>query len=440
MKTLFAKILLWFVACAVLAVTGFFAVSALVESGARRGSEPHLRVLRFHGGEALHAYEEGGPAAVSALLDRMRAAYDFTPLLTGPEGRDLAGSGRDFGPLVERARRNRVFFDLARRALVLALPLDGRDGPYWFFLVLPREHFGFWPRMRRFLMLPHLWVLGSILLLSYILARHLTRPILELRAAAERLGSGDLTARVSTERRDELGDLARGFNRMADRVQHAVTAQQQLVQDVSHELRSPLSRLGVAIELARQDPAQLDRVAREAGRLNELVGELLALSRDRLRPETVDLAVLLGLLVDGARIEADRRPCRLLLDAQPGLVLTADPELLRRAVENVLRNAIRHTPPESEVRVAARLTGPSVEITVQDAGPGVPEGALPRLFDPFFRVETDRDRTTGGAGLGLAIARRAVELHGGTIQAANTHPGLRVTMVIPPADHSARVK
>jgi len=274
-------------------------------------------------------------------------------------------------------------------------------------------------------------VVGSVLVLSYALARHLTRPLVELRAATDRLGAGDLAARVVSTRQAEMGELARSFDQMGDRVQRAVTAQKQLLQDVSHELRSPLSRLGVAVEMARTDPAQLDRVAREAGRLNTLVSELLALSRDQVRTALVELSELLAGVVDDNQIEAGARPCRLLLDAPAGLRVRADPELLRRAVENVLRNGIRYAAPDTEVRLTARRAGVRMEITVQDAGPGVPDNALGQIFAPFYRVEPDRDRSTGGAGLGLPIARRAVELHGGVISAANTRPGLRVTISLP---------
>jgi len=273
-----------------------------------------------------------------------------------------------------------------------------------------------------------------MLLLSYALARHITKPILELRSAAERLGQGDFGARVRSTRSDELGELGRTFDKMAERIEHSVTAQRQLLQDVSHELRSPLSRLGVALELARSSPepaASLDRVEREAARLNELVAELLAMTRDELRTSEVNLAGLLGAIVDDAQIEAEARNCRVALDEVPDIDLEADPKLLWRAVENITRNAIHYTAPGTTVHVGARQRGGQIEISVQDAGPGVPDDAVHRIFDAFFRVDRDRDRSTGGVGLGLSIARRAVEMHGGTIRAVNTHPGLRVVLSLP---------
>jgi two-component system sensor histidine kinase CpxA len=217
---------------------------------------------------------------------------------------------------------------------------------------------------------------------------------------------------------------------MAARIQSLVEAQRRLLADVSHELRSPLTRLNLAVELARKAPeASLDRIAREAARLNELVGEVLDLSRAEANParERVELRTLVEQLVEDARVEAEPRGVRLELRAEE-CVVTGDPELLRRAVENVLRNAIRYAPEGSAVEVAVTAQG---GVRIRDYGPGAPEAELGRLFEPFYRVERDRDRASGGAGLGLAIARRAVALHGGTIAAENAGPGLAVTLRIP---------
>jgi signal transduction histidine kinase len=434
MRTLFARILLWFLATATIAVLGFVAVSARLGSYSPRAREPLLRAARFLAGEAVNNYEEGGRAAVTDLLARIESTYNFRGALTDSEGRSLSEPPQDFRPLVERAKQRRVFLDRSRDAIVYASPVQGRRGSYWFFLLLPRRLFGFWSYVRRALEPWHLWVFGCIVLLSYVLARQLTKPVLQLRAAAERLGRGDFQARVRSNRSDELGELARTFDSMAERIEHAVTAQRQLLQDVSHELRSPLSRLSVAVELTRtsKNPAEaLDRVEREAQKLNALVGELLAMTRDELRTSAVNLRRLLSEVVEEVEIEAQARGCRVVLDGTPEILLNADARLLKRAVENVTRNAVHYTAPGTDVHVGAQQRDGRVEITVQDAGPGVPEESLPRLFDAFYRVERDRDRSTGGVGLGLSIARRAVELHGGRISACNTHPGLRVVLSLP---------
>jgi two-component system sensor histidine kinase CpxA len=181
--------------------------------------------------------------------------------------------------------------------------------------------------------------------------------------------------------------------------------------------------------------SHLDRIQKEADRLNALVGELLQVTRaegdaSRLRSQTVALDELIETIVEDGRLEAEARGCGIVLDASP-LSIAGDPELLRRAVENVIRNAIRYSPSGKNVEVTLSRSADGAAIHVRDYGPGVPEESLTRLFDAFYRVEPDRDRASGGVGLGLAIARRAVELHHGAVTAQNAHPGLRVTIELP---------
>ena len=182
----------------------------------------------------------------------------------------------------------------------------------------------------------------------------------------------------------------------------------------------------------------LDRIQKEADRLNELVAELLQVTRVEGDPsmqknETIRLDELLGDLVYDSLLEAKAKECTLLLKAPAAVTLTGDEELTRRAIENVVRNAIRYAPQGTAVEIDLRKAGDMAEIAVRDYGPGVPDEALPRIFDPFYRVDSDRNRASGGLGLGLAIARRAVELHGGKLRAENAHPGLLVTIELPVA-------
>jgi signal transduction histidine kinase len=257
----------------------------------------------------------------------------------------------------------------------------------------------------------------------------------------ERFGSGDLSARVGSTRQDELGHLARTFDWMANRIETLVAAERRLLLDISHELRSPLARLGVAVELARSGEnldAALNRIQKESDRLNGLVGQLLQVTRaegdpSSLRRHPVQLDQLVQQLVDDSLIEAAAHGCQVKFENREPVRVEGDAELLRRAVENVIRNAIRHSPRETAVEVSlARNNGKAV-VDVRDHGPGVPEEALPRLFDAFYRVESDRDRSSGGIGLGLSIARRAIELHQGAIRAKNAQPGLEVEMELPVA-------
>lgn len=268
------------------------------------------------------------------------------------------------------------------------------------------------------------------------LARYLAAPVRRLRAATQGLARGDLGARVGpalARRRDELGGLGRDFDRMAERLQEVIESQQRLLRDVSHELRSPLARLQAALGLARQRSGELaaeelDRIEREAERLNDLIAQVLSLTRlsagvDQIRRESVDLAALLETIAEDAGFEAAQRARHVALRVDEAVTIDGDPELLHRAIENVVRNAVRHTDEGTTVELTLRREGADAVVNVRDRGPGTSEDALGRIFDPFFRASEARDRASGGHGLGLAIARRAVELHGGGIGAVNAPEG-----------------
>ncbi len=293
---------------------------------------------------------------------------------------------------------------------------------------------------------PRLAVLAAMIgLLSFLLARYLSSPVGALRRATQQLSGGDLSARVGgrvVRRRDEIGDLARDFDTMAGQMESLVGSQQRLLRDVSHELRSPLARLRVALELARDRAGaaargSIDRMEREATRIDELIGQLLLLERLAAgEPDgektTFALAELLGEVVDDASFEASAGGRAVKVEADAEAVVVGYPALLRSAIDNVLRNAIRHAPEASVIDVVLTLDGRSAEIAVRDCGPGVPEEHLHSLFEPFTRVADARERSSGGSGLGLAIARRAVELHRGGVSARN-HPdgGLEVVLRFP---------
>ncbi len=305
----------------------------------------------------------------------------------------------------------------------------------------PRPGLAPWESLQYFLWLPLL-----IGVLCYLLAVHLAAPLRGLRRVLEKFGRGDLAVRFHLARRDEIGELAQAFNRMADQITTLLSAERRLLQDVSHELRSPLARLGFAVELAKTSPdreAALGRIHKEADRLNHLVDELLQLTRAEGDPsarnlQAVDLGTLLRELVADCSLEADAQGCRLTLSGQRSVVVTGERELLRRACENILRNAIRHAPAASAVELELSRHDDHATITIRDHGPGVPRPALSEIFKPFYRVEGDRDRSSGGVGLGLAIARRAIELHQGTVTAFNADPGLVVALELPcAADRSS---
>lgn len=283
------------------------------------------------------------------------------------------------------------------------------------------------------------------LIFAALLAWYVARPIRNLRAAFETAADGRLEQRLAPtmgRRRDELADLGRDFDRMASRLKSLMDSQRRLLHDVSHELRSPLARLQAAIGLVRQQPERIDdfvaRIERESGRMDTLVSELLTLSRleagmaGRL-DESVDLGELLADVVDDARFEAAARDCLVEFNESEGAWIQGNAELLHRAIENIVRNAVKHTPPGSRVDVDIAPAGERVIVRVIDAGPGVDEADLQAIFAPFFRGSaTKPENSPDGHGLGLAISQRVVAAHGGTITAANRDGGgLIVTLSLP---------
>jgi two-component system, OmpR family, sensor histidine kinase CpxA len=285
----------------------------------------------------------------------------------------------------------------------------------------------------------------------FLLAHYLVQPILRLRRATQAVAAGDLSARAGEavgERKDEIGDLVRDFDRMAGRIEALVQSQKQLLRDISHDLRSPLQRLRMAVGLARRESSastQLDRIEREAVRINELVEQVLTLARlenaaTQLPMASVSLQAIVNDVVSDASYEAERLECSVKVEAREQTQINGNRELLHSAVENVVRNAIHHSPPHTEVKVTLLGNDGVIRVRVEDQGPGVPEGALSRLFEPFFRVDESRG-TTNGFGLGLAIAARAVAVHGGSIKAHNLQPhGLQVEIHLPTANPGTRSK
>jgi len=432
MRSLFAKILLWFWFSLAITVVGSAFISALnVNENDSDERSPVARLVRFQLEEATSAYEIGGRPALQSFLDTLHRVYDASGVLTDENGRDLL-TNQDRSDLIRHVRR-RVLYQIFRTGdSTVARASD--DGRYWFFFIVPRAHVGSW-----FLQPEHVFVMGMAVLLCYWLAFHLTHPVRQLQKAVERFGRGDLSARAASVRRDELGQLARTFDRMAGRLETLLAAERRLLLDISHELRSPLARLGVAIELARSGDnteAALNRIQKEADRLNALVGQLLQVTRAEgdpgsLRRDPVRLDQLVQLLVDESAIEAAAHGCTLHYENGAPVTVSGDPELLRRAVENVIRNAIRYSPRDAAVEVNLARKDARAIVEIRDCGPGVPANAISRIFDPFYRVESDRNRSSGGIGLGLSIARRAIELHQGNIRARNANPGLEIQLDLP---------
>lgn len=283
--------------------------------------------------------------------------------------------------------------------------------------------------------------LGMSALVCFALTWYLTRPISQLQKATQAFARGDLTARAQPslgKRQDEFADLAEDFDLMAERIERIIQSQKRLLSDVSHELRSPLTRMQIAASLAQKTASpgskgHIDRIELEVQRLDEMIGELLqmaALERGHINEDRANFMLndLLDIIVEDARFEAEAHNKTVDYYSDHEIAFNGYYSLLARAIENVLRNAIRHTPDDTCVTVSTSETQFGIEIKVCDSGYGVSEEHLEKIFDAFYRPTDARERTSGGAGLGLAIAKRGIEANGGKITAYN-QPGSGLCVV-----------
>jgi signal transduction histidine kinase len=445
-RTLFLKIFLGFGTVVFTVIFGTFLVIQLNRH--EPPSRPRISLdpaIIGNATDAAEIFEREGRNGLIAYLDRLQYESNIRALLFNKQIEELSG---------RRMPANAPM--LATKAFETRLPEQGftgnnplfsravttsRGGEYALVAeILPR------PPPESFFH-PIMHVLAVTLtggLFCYWLARHLTSPVEKLRAATQELAGGNLSVRVLPtmgKRRDELASLSADFDLMAEKIETLINSQRRLLGDISHELRSPLARLNVALELARQragaDAASaLERIQHEAENLNEMIGQLLTLTRlesgaEGLRKTPFDLVKLVGAITDDAQFEAASRNRAVRLKTSSHCTIVGNEPLLRRAIENVVRNAVQYTAPGTEVEVELNCSRSAV-ITIRDHGPGVPENALREIFRPFYRVDDARDREAGGVGLGLAIADRAVRLHNGSLEAANAATdGLVVTIRLP---------
>jgi len=437
----------WLAIVLILVGTVTVAVSAAIQ---RREEQPWVQRGQLFG-QAAAAFESGGPDALREWLDDIATDPAFKrTYVVGPTGRDLLNRPLPHNLLVPVDARTKHGQKTVRSGAIApvdgALVLVSPDGSTYHVIVGPlHEH----PPLFGELELPAVAAatLAIALVVStvicFFLTRHLVGPIDRLRQATREMAAGNLSVRMLPRlkgRQDDLRLLAADFDAMAERVQTLLESKQQLLRDVSHELRSPLTRLQLALSLARREDGgverQLTRIACEADRLEQLIARILKLVRLE-RPASafqgipIDVGRLLETIARDVAIEAEARSCTVSLHADAGLEVAGDPELLRSAFENVIRNAVRYGPSGSAVVVTAGRRD-WIEVTVRDHGPGVPEKDLKLIFEPFYRVDAARDRAGGGEGLGLAIAARALVVHGGSIDAHNVPDGgLEVAMRLP---------
>jgi two-component system, OmpR family, sensor kinase len=443
MHSLFLRIFTLFWAAMALIVGGSIAITFTI--AAREYEAPELQRRPSVAIQASDVLVHGGIGALGKWLDANKNSMpDRDVFIIGPDGADILGRR-----LPESAARRLEFFNRDEfvnrsgnfRPNRAAPQILGTDGSVYTVLLVPRR-----PSIFGALSLPgiSLTILGIALVVSALaswwLAQHFSAPIRRIQEGARALASENLGIRVSAGlegRRDELAVLARDFDAMADQLRANRAATTQLLRDISHELRSPLARMRVALGLARQPPAdltrQLDRLEREIERLDSLISQVLKLARLHgsdapFAREAFDLDEVIEEVVRDANFEGAVKNCSVRLDGAVLGAVNGNRDLVRSAIENVLRNAVRYSPPDAPVEVSVARAGAGAGILIRDHGPG----DLARIFEPFYRVAESRDRDTGGEGIGLAITAQVMKAHGGSATAANgPGGGLEVRLSLP---------
>ena len=411
--------------------------------------QPERRLVPTLADLAVRRYEDGGQPALRALLDQSALPHRANYWLLDANGRELSGRPmpQEIGDYVQRALRHEGMVRPDEAVFVVA-PATTVRGTYLFIgEFIP-------PGLSERVPGDIIWVLklGTIIsaLMCLVIAHYLSKPIERLRNATNELARGNLDIRVGAtigRRSDEIADLVRDFDSMAGELRNQIQSERNLLSGVSHELRSPIARMRLALALARtadrpERDEMLDRIEQDAIQLDSMLDRILTVARlenGQYKPrfESLSLNDLIDEVLDDARFEAAATGATVNYTDDALLEVNGDPGLLRSAIENVVRNAIFYSGQDGTIDVGLRLDDGYATITVSDNGKGVPDDALPLLFKPFYRVDDSRGTNTGGMGLGLAIVRNAVAVHGGSVSARNVSPhGLEVELRLPVAGSS----
>ena len=407
---------------------------------------------------AAKTFEEQGPAGLQQLLDSLSLNKRSRFWLVDTSGREL--TGRAVPDNIYRnaaAAENNEGLYHSYEANVLAARATTPRGQYVLIAELTP------PPIRERVPGDILWTLklGTLIsaVLCLLIAHYLTKPIEKLRDATHELAKGNLDIRAGENlgnRQDEIADLVRDFDSMAGELRNQIQSERNLLSGVSHELRSPIARMRLALTIARtaREPERkemLDRLEQDAVQLDSMLEQILTVARlesGQLQPkfELITLNDVIDDVLHDANFEAVATGAKITYAGTPDIKVTGDVGLLHSAIENLVRNAMFYSGQQGQIDVRLVMSAGSAVITVADNGPGVPEAALPLLFKPFYRVDDSRGTTTGGMGLGLAIVRNAVAVHGGTAVARNIVPhGLEVELRLPvtptpPARRSAEFR
>ena len=449
---LFLKIFLWYLVTVAMmfGVMVFVTRTFQTEPAFSRWQRSARNQMAFYTATATQIQAAGGDDALRTFLARLSENGSIRDVLVlQSDGKVLYGDqniAADFSHVIAVAREigqtdievNGTDPAVGATEMTLA---DGRRTMLairWEPPRMPSFFFDSWAGYMRLVGL-----LVTAVIVCFALSWYLSWPLGKLREATRKLANGDLSSRVARRvgrRRDEFADLAKDFDNMAARMESLIDSQQILTRDISHELRSPLARMNVALEIAKKKAGPesaplLERIENESNRLNEMISRILTLSRLESGTEdfgraNLDLAELVRDIANDAEFEASGKGKSVVANVADDISVKGNENLLRSAIENVVRNAVRYTADASEVKVSLIRDNGHAVLKVKDHGGGVPQGELENLFRPFYRVGEARERKTGGTGLGLAIAQRAVAVHGGTISAENIDDGLEVKIVL----------
>ena len=435
-RGIYAKIFLWFIFATGVTSGAVFLITVATHSQSL-GPSWMIGVLDQYARSAVIIYDHGGKARLAEYLQKIEDASFLQSTLLDPQGHDIVGRGIPPGAENVLAKARASGQTQFRIGLTwTGAAVDERpDGKY----ILVAK-----------VLIPYDLVLGGAIgvivlqwllpalagaLLCLLLARHIALPIRALQSVAGKIADGDFSVRASPvigSRKDELADLARDFDRMAGRIQLLLRKQLELLGEISHELRSPLTRLNVSLELVRRGKTGgTGQMQADLHRLDTLIGQILTLTRlqmrdDRKSETRVNLRSILETVAQDAQFEVKEEGKSIVIARADDCWVNGDPSLLRSCIENVVRNAIHHTKPQTEVELSLEVLAKgsdSARILVADRGDGVPPEALDRIFEPFYRVTQAREHQTGGTGLGLSIAQRIAIVHGGTIRAHNRDGG-----------------
>jgi two-component system sensor histidine kinase CpxA len=416
--------------------------------------QPERQAMPVIGLYATWRYSTRGQEGLRELfhdiaLDRRSAYWLFDERMNELSGVPMPGEAHE---AIERALQNDGIAKARYGTFIVERVTDSKGRSFIFageFFVPPLLH-----------SLPGSVMVGVLVsslltsLLCAVLAQYLTSPILRLRDAAHAIAQGNLEARAGlsgSTRRDEIADLVKDFDTMAGEIHDLVESNRRMLMGASHDLRSPISRIRVALSMASTAPERernelLDRIEIELLRLNEMIEQILTVARlesGQLRRESEALSLnqVIGEAIEDARFEASQSNVEIAYDENwPEVTMTGEQNMLRSAFENVLRNAIFYSGDDGRVELSVTVKNAAARISVRDNGPGVPGSALPKLFDPFYRVDDARGTTTGGTGLGLSIVSGAVKVHGGSVCARNLQPhGLEIIIELPMAAQSLTV-